>query len=95
MNIEKQIEFDKIKEMWAALAVTERARQQIAGAVCCLDESRLRKELRDTTDSRELIEKLGTPPLQNLSEIREILTVSEKGDCLMPHQLEQIGRAHV
>ena len=90
MNIEKQIEFDKIKEMWAALAVTERARQQIAGAVCCLDESRLRKELRDTTDSRELIEKLGTPPLQNLSEIREILTVSEKGDCLMPHQLEHV-----
>lgn len=90
MNIEKQIEFDKIKEMWAALAVTERARQQIAGTSCCLDESRLRKELRDTTDSRELIEKLGTPPLQNLSEIREILTVSEKGDCLMPHQLEHV-----
>lgn len=90
MNIEKQIEFDKIKEMWAARAVTERARQQIAAASCCLDESRLRKELRDTTDSRELLEKLGTPPLQNLSEIREILTVSEKGDCLMPHQLEHV-----
>ena len=90
MNIEKQIEFDKIKEMWAALAVTERAKEKIGATSFCLDESQLRKELKDTTDSRELLEKLGTPPLQNLSEIREILTVSEKGDCLMPHQLEHV-----
>ena len=29
MNIEKIIEFDKIKEMWMELAVTDKAREQI------------------------------------------------------------------
>ena len=90
MNIEKQIEFDKIKEMWANLAVTEWAKEKIGAVSFCLDESELRKELRDTTNSRELIEKLGTPPLQSLTEIKEIIAVSEKGDCLMPCQLERV-----
>ena len=29
MNIEKQIEFDKVKEIWMNLAVTEAAKEQI------------------------------------------------------------------
>lgn len=90
MNIEKQIEFDKIKEMWIDLAITEWAKERIRGVSFYLDESELRKQLRDTTDSRNLIEKLGTPPLQNLTEIKEILVVAEKGDCLTPYQLERV-----
>lgn len=90
MNIEKQIEFDKVKEMWAGLAVTEWAKEKIAAMSPYLIESELRKELRDTTNSRELIEKMGTPPLQNLSEIKEIMAASEKGDCLTPFQLERV-----
>lgn len=70
MNIEKQIEFDKIKEMWMERAVTEWAKEQIKEMSFCLSERELRKQLRDTTDSRRLMEKLGTPPLQNVDEIR-------------------------
>lgn len=90
MNIEKQIEFDKIKEMWMNLAITECAKEKIKGISFCLDEGKLRKQIRDTTESRELIEKLGTPPLQNLTEIKEILMIAEKGDCLTPYQLERV-----
>ena len=63
MNIDKQIEFDKVKEIGAELAVTDYA--------------------------KELIEKVGTPPLQNITEIRDVLMIVEKGDCLTPYQLEQ------
>lgn len=90
MNIEKQIEFNKIKEIWMNLAVTECAKEKIREVSFCLDESELRKQLRDTTDSRNLIEKLGTPPLQDLTEIKEILLIAEKGDCLTPYQLERV-----
>lgn len=90
MNIEKQIEFDKIKEMWMNLAITECAKEKIREISFCLDEGKLRKQIRDTTESRELIEKLGTPPLQNLTEIKEILMIAEKGDCLTPYQLERV-----
>ncbi len=90
MDIEKQIEFDKIKEQWKALAVTNRAREQIEETTCCLAEGELRKQLRDTTNSKILLEKLGTPPLQNVAEAGEILTIAEKGDCLTPYQLERV-----
>lgn len=90
MNIEKQIEFDKIKEIWRNLAVTEWAKEKISGISFFLNEGELRKQLSDTTNSRNIIEKLGTPPLQNLSEIKDILTIVEKGDCLTPYQLERV-----
>lgn len=95
MNIEKQIEFDKIKESWKALAVTDFAKEMIAEVSCYLVEGELRKHLRDTTNSRLLMEKLGTPPLQNVAEAKEILTIAEKGDCLTPYQLERIEKVLV
>lgn len=92
MTTEQQIEFDKIKEIWSELAITENAKEKIRNATFFLDEMDLKKQLRDTTDSRELIEKLGNPPLQNVTEIKEILAISEKGDCLTPYQLERVER---
>lgn len=92
MNIEKQIEFDKIKEIWMNLAITDQAKEKIRGASFYLAERELRKQLRDTTDSRKLIEKLGTPPLQNVAEIKDILLAAGKGDCLTPYQLERVEK---
>ena len=93
MNFEKQIEFDKIKEHWMSLAMTERAKEQIRETAFLLSESELRKQLRDTTNSKKLMEQLGMPPLQNVDEIKEILRISEKGGCLTPWQLERAEKA--
>ncbi|MFW5629518.1 MAG: endonuclease MutS2 [Acetivibrio ethanolgignens] len=90
MNIEKQIEFDKIKELWLELAVTERAKDKIKEVSFYLSEGEVRKQLRDTTNSRKLIEKLGNPPLQNVAEVKDILIMAQKGDCLTPYQLERV-----
>ncbi|MDE7274245.1 MAG: DNA mismatch repair protein MutS [Lachnospiraceae bacterium] len=95
MNINKQIEFDKIKELWKSLAVTDKAREVIEATECYLSESELGKQLKDTTDSRDLIEKSGTPPLQNVAEAKEILTIAEKGGCLTPYQLERVEKVLV
>ena len=88
--IEEQIEFDKVKHIWTGLAETVKAKQRIADRWIIPDEGELRRELRDTTDARELIEKLGNPPLQDVSEISEILVIATKGDCLTPYQLERV-----
>lgn len=95
MNIEKHIEFDKIKERWMSLAVTDHAKEMIAEVSCYLEESELRKQLKDTTNSKILLEKLGAPPLQNVAEAKEILTIAEKGDCLTPYQLERVEKVLV
>ncbi len=95
MNIERQIEFDKVKDIWADLAITDWAKEKIREATLYFSETELKKQLRDTTDARFLIEKLGTPPLQNISEIKEVLLIAEKGDCLTPYQLERVERVLV
>ncbi|WP_026670301.1 endonuclease MutS2 [Butyrivibrio sp. AE3006] len=95
MNTEKQIEFDKIKKIWSELACTDYAKEQINEAEIILNERELRKAIKDTTESREMIEKLGNPPLQNVTEIRDILTIADKGKCLTPYQLERVETALV
>ena len=95
MNTEQQIEFDKIKEIWAGLAVTGAAKEKIANAAIFLDELELNKNLRDTTNSRSMIENLGNPPLQDVTEIREILMEAGKGACLTPYQLERVEKVLV
>ncbi len=95
MNIEKQIEFEKVKDIWSDLAITDWAKAKIREANLYFSESELKMQLRDTTDARFLIEKLGTPPLQNMAEIRDILLIAEKGDCLTPYQLERVEKVLV
>ena len=95
MITEIQIEFDKIKELWSQLAITAYAKEKIANTGVILKELQLRKELRDTTNAREMIEKLGAPPLQNVTEIQEILSFAERGDCLTPYQLERVEKVLV
>ena len=95
MNIDKQIEFDKVKNIWAELASTDYAKEKIQEIELCFSENELKKELRDTTDAKELIEKVGTPPLQNITEIRDVLMIVEKGDCLTPYQLERVEKVLV
>ncbi len=90
MNTEIQIEFNKIKERWAELAATDYSKSLIEEASVILDEKELRKQLRDTSDSRDMIEKLGAPPVQNVNEMKEVLTVAQRGDCLTPYQLERV-----
>ena len=92
MNTEQMTEFDKIKEMWAGFAVTEAAREEIRKTTVCFDESELKRLQRDTTYSRNMIDRLGQPPLQSVTEILEILDLAEKGKCLTPYQLERVRK---
>ena len=91
MNLDKILEFDKVKLRWKELAVTEHAHEQIDGASFLLSELELKSALKDTTDARELIEKLGTPPLQNVTEIKEVMEAAGKDECLTPYQLERVA----
>ena len=88
--IENQIEFNKVKEIWAGFAITKEAKDRIKDKWIILDESTLRAELKNTSDAKEMIEKLGNPPLQDVSEILEILKIASKGECLTPYRLERV-----
>ncbi len=90
---EEILEFDKIKEKWAQLALTEAARQRIMGQEPCLSETELALRQQETTEARTLLEREGTPPLVSMEGIGTLLAVAGRGDCLTAAQLEQIESA--
>lgn len=90
MNIDRQIEFDRIKTIWKEKTITDHAKKKIDAITVILSETDLRKQLKDTTDARQIIEKCGNPPLQNVSEILDIIEASKKDECLTPYYLERV-----
>ncbi len=95
IDTEKALEFDKVKEIWRDLALTEWAKQEIQNSIPYLSETELLKKLKETTEARLIIEKCGNPPLVSLNGITEWVENAEKGDCLNPLQLEEIEKALV
>lgn len=92
---EISLEFDKIKMQWADCALTEAARKAIQDTHLILSETELAVRLRETTESRQMLEKCGTPPLVSLEGIEELLSAAEKGQCLTPRELEKTAAALV
>ena len=87
------LELEKIKEIWAGLALTAAARGRVEAAEPILAERELSAALRETTESRQLLEKFGTPPLVSLEGMEQILLIAEKGGMLAPEQLGQAEAA--
>ena len=90
---EISLEFDKIKMQWAECALTEAARKEIQDTHLILSETELAVRLRETTESRQMLEKCGTPPLTSLDGIEELLSAAEKGQCMTPRELEKTASA--
>ena len=90
VNTEKSLEFDKIKEIWAGLALTDWAEKEIHAITPYLAEGELLARLKETTQAKKIIEGWGNPPLVSLEGIRQWVTLAQKGDCLTPFQLEEI-----
>lgn len=70
-GIEKVIEFDKIKELWMEFAMTDTAKEKIRNMVPYLSESELEAALRETSESRRMMEIFGNPPVVSLNGITQ------------------------
>ncbi len=92
-DTEALLEFNKIKEIWKELALTEWARKQIDEAVPLMEETKVRARLRETTEAKKMMEVHGQPPLVSLDGVREWMKTAKIGGCLTPEQLEGVERA--
>lgn len=90
MSTNTLTEFNEIKKKWSEYAVTGSASDKIYTAAPILNEDELRKELRDTDDARDFVDRFGIPPLSAVDEAKEIMEISCKEGCLVPAQLEKI-----
>ncbi len=95
VQTDKVLEFDKMKEKWMELALTEWAKEKIKDTVPSMSENELIARQRETSEARELLEKSGNPPLVSLSGIRECIQTAVKGGCLSISQLEDMEKALV
>ena len=95
VQTDKILEFDKVKEKWMELALTEWAKEKIKDTVPIMSENELIARQRETSEARELLEKSGNPPLVSLSGIRECIQKAAKGDCLSISQLEDMEKSLV
>ncbi len=95
VQTDKVLEFDKMKEKWIELALTEWAKEKIKDTVPIMSENELIARQRETSEARELLEKSGNPPLVSLSGIRECIQTAAKGDCLSISQLEDMEKSLV
>lgn len=95
IGMEQAIEFDKIKKQLAELALTDKAKRECLNLTPYLSESRLAAAQRETEEAKYLLEHAGNPPLVSLKGIMELIHMAQKGECLSPSQLEEIGNALV
>lgn len=85
------LEFDRILELLAQNANTVEAREQIGGLKPYQEERELRRSLRETTQAREMLDLLGTPPLPRMERTREYVDKAVRGELLLPEELEELG----
>ncbi|MDD3367610.1 MAG: DNA mismatch repair protein MutS [Lachnospiraceae bacterium] len=86
-----QIGFLQIIEQLAGYAVTAEGKAELYKLRPFLEEKELRRQQGITTQARELLEKLGNPPLPAMEHSIEYLDQAERGDYLEPEQIEEFG----
>ena len=72
-------------------ANSEAARELLGQLSPYMGESELRKNMKDTTQARQMLDALGQPPLPSMDHVEEYLDQTVKGDLLLPEEIEQIG----
>ena len=70
--------------------MTEKARQRLEALSPILSETELECSIRETTEAREILEHMGTPPLVSMKDLRAMIRMAVSGSFLMPEQLEYL-----
>lgn len=87
----KVLEFDKILNQLEELALTEHAKGMIKKLKPYLSETEWIRNNRDTCEAREILDKIGTPPLTSMMGMTELLIRAKQGGMLLAAELEQMG----
>ncbi len=84
------LEFHIILGLLSQNAVSEAAKQKLMQLKPYLNEAEANARIKDTTEAREILDHIGTPPLTAMKDIGMLSELAEKGAMLVPEQLTQI-----
>nr|WP_288825199.1 DNA mismatch repair protein MutS [uncultured Clostridium sp.] len=85
------LEFNRILERLEELAHTDGAKERIRNLTPELKEAEVRKNLRDTTQARMILDRMGQPPAVAMNGLLAIFKTVTQESLLMPEELEFIG----
>lgn len=87
----KTTAYDIIRGQLADHANSMKAKDMAKHLAPCLEEGELRRNIRDTTQARRLLELAGTPPLPAMEHTEQIVDRSVRGELLTPEEMEETG----
>ena len=82
------VAFTEIIEQLAEYANSPQAKEKIRNLQPYLDEGELKRNMRDTTQARQMLDLLGTPPLPVMEQIGHIVEKAVLGELLLPEEME-------
>ncbi len=85
------LEFDKIRELLAALAITDGAKELAMNLVPETRPDRIRTLLKNTTDAKNVAAAKGAPSFSAVRDVSDALDRAEKGATLSARELLDIG----
>lgn len=85
------LEFSTILEKLKEHAVSENAKGVIGALAPFLNEDICRQKMAETTAARRVLDACGTPPLAQMKNLDETLTLSKIGAMLTPAQLTDVA----
>lgn len=85
------LEFNKILDMLAGLAVSKRAQIRIGKLQPYMSITEAERHRDETTEARCLLETIGSPPLAAMEELDRLMPLLGKEAMLMPEQLSSVA----
>lgn len=90
-TIYETIGYDQILQQLSELAVTNAAKAAALQLKPYLQELRLRKELSETAQAKEMIEIFSTPPMPAMERAEEFINRADSGELLSAEEIEAVG----
>lgn len=85
------VAFTEILKQLEEYANSPLTKEKIRNLGPYLEEGELRRNMRDTTQARQMLDLLGTPPLPVMEQAGLLLDKAVLGELLLPGEIEEIG----
>ena len=86
------LEFNIIIEKLKEQAISKNAKETLQRLSPYLNEDICVRKMAETTSARNLLDKVGIPPLPIMDSLDEFIVLAEAGDMLIPEKLGSIAR---
>jgi len=90
-NTVNTLEYNQILDILADMAFSMKTKEKIQELKPFMGEGQCIAKIKETTEAKQLLESLGSPPLGEMKDLEKNLDLLEKGSMLVPEQLSGIS----